>query len=720
MSLRDLSSNFEGRQTGYRGHLNRRRFLKLSGAGLVFAVSLPFLEGCTRDGEMAVRAWLKLQPNGTLNLLIPRAEIGQGISTALSMLMVEEMDASWERLSVELAPAGEQFGVQRVAESHSIVDFWLPLREAGAAARLMLLQAAAMRWGVSVEACRTANHQVLGPESDMVLDYGALATAASRLPVPENVELKSPERFQLIGTDVPRLNELQMLTGEARYGIDQRMPGLLFASIERSPTFGGTVESWNDEAALNTSGVVSVLPTTRLIGRHTKGIYDGVAVVARSTWAALVGRRKMKVEWNAGPGAGFDSATYREELIQRAELEGEVVTTHQYPPTETVKGPKLSLNFDFPFLAHSCLEPMNCTAVVKGGQCQVWAPTQDPRWARRAASDALGMPKESIQVYPILAGGGFGRRMYPDYVSEAVQVAQKLKAPVQVVWTREDDLKNDFYRVASHHRLVAQLSASGTIHSWLHHVVAPIHNQGIAGPANPEFGRGMAVQGAVNLPYRIPHFQVQFSQVDAPLGTGIWRGVNNNQNIFVNECTMDVLAKSAEVDPLEFRMRHLDGQTRLKNVLEVVAQKAGWQRFPRRMGLACAFYVRAGSYVAQIAVLDESNRLEKMICVADCGTVVNPNHLKAQLEGAIIDGLTSFFRREIEVRDGRVTASNFDDYPMMRIDEVPRIETYLIESTEPPGGGGELGILPAAPAVANALFAATGQRIESLPWRGQS
>jgi isoquinoline 1-oxidoreductase beta subunit len=698
--------------------LKRRYFLKLSGYSLAFAVSLPLLKGCSKQEALEPRAWLRLEPDGTLRLLIPRAEIGQGISTALSMLMVEEMDASWERISVEIAPAGKKFGVQRVAESHSIVDFWVPLREAGAAARLMLVRAAAEQWGVAPGACRTVEHQVIGPESAMALDYGALARAASRLPVPEKIELKNPKSFQLIGTDVPRLNEMEMLTGQARYGLDQRMPGLLYASIVRSPTFSGTVKSWDDEAALNSPGVVAVVPTTRLISRHPKGVHDGVAVVARSTWAALAGRDKLEVEWNAGPGAGFNSVTYREELSQRGEREGEVVTTLQYPPTETLNTAKLSLDYNFPFLAHSCLEPMNCTAVVKSGQCQIWVPTQDPRWARRAASDALGIPKESIHVYPTLAGGGFGRRMYPDYVVEAVQIAQNVNAPVQAVWTREDDLKNDFYRVASHHRLETQLTDKGEIHSWLHRVVAPIHRQGISGPADPEFGRSMAVQGAVNLPYRIPHFQVQFAQMDAPLGTGIWRGVNNNQNIFVNECTMDVLAKSAGADPLEFRLRHLQGQSRLRTVLETVAEKAGWEPFPRKLGLACAFYVRAGSYVAQVAVLDDANSLKKMICVADCGTVVNPNHLKAQIEGAIIDGLTSFFSRQIEVKDGRVTNSNFDDYPLMRIDEIPEIETHLIESTEPPGGGGELGILPAAPAVANALFAATGQRVQSLPWRG--
>ncbi|WP_295408877.1 molybdopterin cofactor-binding domain-containing protein [uncultured Thiocystis sp.] len=718
--------------------LTRRALLKigaLAGGGLVLGMALPTRAAPLPDAADAMsartlpipadpsadfvpNAWIRLQGDGRIQLVLARSEMGQGVMTTLPMLLAEELEVGLDQIEVALAPVGPDYvnrflGAQATGESTSLRDAWTGLREAGAVARRLLINAAAATWEVPETECQARRGRVHHADGTRSLAYAELAVLAAGLPVSEPssapIPLKSSDAWTLIGTRPRRLDTPLKVSGQARYGLDVRLPGMLYATVERCPVLGSRVRHWRGEAARAIPGVVEILMV-----RH------GVAVVAETSWAALRAREILEVDCRPSINGAADTARIRARF--RAGLTGRAALAHRQGDVSAALDAahrQIEVVYEVPFQAHACLEPMNCTADVKPDRCAVHVPTQDQQGVQETARRLTGLPAERIAVHTTLLGGGFGRRREQDFVIDAVELSQLLGRPVQVIWTRADDLRHDFYRPMTLHRLRGGIDEQGQLTAWFHRIVGP----SLFARARPsEMSEGLdptLIAGAANLAYAIPHRRVEYRRADTPVPVGFWRGGGHTQNAFVTECFLDELARLAGQDPLDLRRTLLADRPRHRQVLELAAERAGWSA-PPTTGRACGIALAEafGSVIATVAEVSASAdrvRVHRVVCAVDCGQVVHPEIVRAQIEGGLVFGLTATLKGAITLSDGRVEQGNFADYPLLRFDEMPAIEVHLVQSDAAPGGVSGLGTPPIAPAVANALFALTGRPVHGLP-----
>jgi len=700
---------------------SRRRFLEAAataGGGLMLNFCLPFAGGDAEAADgFAPNAFIRVERDGRITLVMPYVEMGQGTYTAIPMLIAEELEVDLKQVQLEHAPPNEKLygnpalgGIQATGNSNAIRAAWQPLRQAGAVARTMLVSAAARRWNVDPGSCRAQSGEVLHAPTSRRFKYGELAADAARLPVPENVAVKRPEDFKLIGTPARRLDTPAKVNGTAVYGIDVRPPGVKIATLAQSPVFGGRVKSVNDAAAKAVKGV-----------RQIVRLDDAVAVIADHMGAAKKGLAALVIDWDDGPHAGLTTEAIVGEL-EKATLNPGAVAQNIGDADKAMAGAvtKVEATYRVPFLAHAAMEPMNCTVHVRKEGCEVWVGSQVLARAQAAAAKTAGLPLDKVVVHNHLIGGGFGRRLEIDGVVRAVQIGQHVDGPVKVVWTREEDIQHDMYRPCFFDRMSAGLDETGRPAAWNHRFAG---SSILARWLPPAFNKGLdpdTTEGAIDLVYALPNMHVEYSRVEpAAVPTAFWRSVGPSHNVFVVESFMDELANAARQDPLTYRLLLID-KARAKAVLALAAEKAGWGRqLPERVGrgisvqFAFANYI---AYVAEVAVAkDGSIRVRRVVCAVDCGTVVNPDIVRAQIQGAAIFGITAALYGDITLKNGRVEQANFGTYQMLRMNEAPVIEVHIVPSREAPGGMGEPGTSAIAPAVTNAIFAATGKRLRKLP-----
>ncbi|MEA2945290.1 MAG: isoquinoline 1-oxidoreductase subunit beta [Alphaproteobacteria bacterium] len=733
MILDQLTSRAAGAdQSPSANGLSRRGFLQAgaaAGGGLILSLRLPLADGAAEaagaqaaDANVfAPNAFIRIEGDGRIVLTMPYVEMGQGTYTSIPMLVAEELEVDLKQVRLEHAPPNEKLyanpllGVQATGNSNAIRGAWKPLRQAGAVARTMLVSAAAKRWNVDPASCRAQSGEVLHAPSGRSSKYGELAAAAARLPVPENIALKRTEDFKLIGTPAKRLDTPAKVNGTAVYGIDVRPPGVKIATLAQSPVFGGRVKSVNDAAAKAVKGV-----------RQIVRLDDAVAVVADHMGAAKKGLAALKIEWDDGPHAKLNTDAIAGELEQ-ATLNSGAVAQNIGDTDKAMASAvtKIEATYQVPFLAHATMEPMNCTVHVRKDGCEVWVGNQAIARAQATAAKTTGLPLEQVVVHNHLIGGGFGRRLEVDGVTRAVQIAMHVDGPVKVVWTREEDIQHDMYRPYWFDRLSGGLDEKGKPVAWSNRFAG---SSIIARWLPPGFSNGLdpdTTEGAINLVYGLPNLHVEYVRVEPPgIPTAFWRSVGPSHNVFVTESFMDELAVAAKQDPVAYRRALLDKTPRAKAVLELAAEKAGWgQPLPASgavsVGRGVSIQNAFATYLAQVAEVEVSKdgtvRVRRVVCAVDCGTVVNPDTVRAQIQSAIMFGVTAALYGKITLKDGRVEQTNFDSYQILRINEAPAVEVYIIQSSEPPGGMGEAGTSAIAPAVTNAIFAATGKRLRKLP-----
>jgi isoquinoline 1-oxidoreductase beta subunit len=705
-------------------HLTRRSFLRAgaaAGGGLMLSLRLPFASGKAEAADadgFAPNAFIRIADDGQIVLTMPYVEMGQGTYTSIPMLIAEELEVDLKQVRLEHAPPNEQLygnpvlgGVQATGGSTTIRASWKPLRQAGAIARTMLVSAAAKRWNVDPASCRAQGGEVLHAATGRSIKYGDLAADAARIPVPESVTLKRPEDFRLVGTPAKRLDAPAKVNGTAVYGIDARPPGVKIATLAQSPVFGGRVKSVDDRAAKAVNGM-----------RQIVRLDDAVAVVADHMGAAKKGLAALVVEWDDGPHAKLNTQEIVDEL-EKATLNSGAVAQNigdvgkaMATATTTVEA-----TYQVPFLAHATMEPMNCTVHVRKDGCEVWVGTQVVARAQAAAAKTAGLPLDKVVVHNHLIGGGFGRRLEVDGVVRAVQIAQHVDGPVKVIWTREEDIQHDMYRPYWFDRISAGLDEKGMPLAWNHRFAG---SSVVARWAPPVFKNGLdpdTTEGAIDLVYALANMHVEYLRVEPPgIPTAFWRSVGPSHNVFVTESFIDELAAAAKQDPVAYRRALLDKSPRAKAVLDLAAEKAGWgQLLPRGVGRGVSVQFTFATYMAQIAEVevpkDGAVRVRRVVCAVDCGTVVNPDTVQAQIQSAIMFGITATLYGEITLKDGRVEQTNFDTYRILSMNEAPAIEVHIVQSFEPPGGMGEPGTSAIAPAVTNAIFAATGKRLRKLP-----
>jgi isoquinoline 1-oxidoreductase subunit beta len=667
------------------------------------------------SGKFAPNAFIRIDPAGKTTLVMPQTEMGQGIYTAVAMILAEELDADFSAVVLEHAPANEKlyanpaFGVQATGGSTSVRAFWKPLRAAGASARAMLVQAAAKQWQVDPASCTTANGEVIHAESGRWLGYGALADAAGGETPPKDVPVKDPKNFVLIGKPLKRFDTPDKVNGKTVYGIDAMLPGMKFATLAMSPVFGGKIAKVDDAAAKKLSGVRQVIV-----------LDDLVAVVGDHMWAAKKGLEALDVTWNEGSNARINSKDIWDDLRAASEKDGAVAKSEGDIAKGLATGEKVEAAFELPFLAHATMEPLNCTVHCKPDSCEIWTGTQIMARVQSEAAKAAGLPVEKVIVNQHLIGGGFGRRLEPDMVVAAVRIAKQVDGPVKVVWTREEDIQHDVYRPVYRDTISATLS-DGKIAAWKYRIAGAAI---LARWLPPAFQKGIdidAVDGAADIPYDIPNIHVDYVRAEPPaVPTGFWRGVGPNNNVFAMECFMDELARKAGKDPVEFRRSMLAKNPRLLAAVNLAAEKSNWgQPLPPRVGRGICAQPSFASFIATVveAEVDEQGEvhLRRVTSAVDTGIAVNPDTIMAQVEGGLIFGLTAALYGEITIDKGRVQQSNFHDYRLLRIDQAPKIEVHLIKSGEAPGGIGETGVTASAPALRNAIYAATGVALRRLP-----
>jgi isoquinoline 1-oxidoreductase beta subunit len=707
----------------------RRAVLKAgaaAGGALLVGFYLPVGQGAQRKAPAGAQAqhfepnaFIRIDRQGVVTLIMPQVEMGQGIYTAVAMILAEELDAAFDRVVLEAAPPNDKlygnpaFGIQVTGNSNSIRVFWVPLRKAGASARAMLIQAAAKVWNTAPAACKAEHGEVIHTASGKKLSYGALVDRASGLTPPKDPPLKAVSDFKLVGQPLKRLDTPDKVNGKVQYSIDVMPPGVKFATLAICPEFGGQVGNVDETKAKSLPGV-----------RQVVVLDDLVAVVGDHMWAAKQGLAALKIRWTSGPHATVDSNEVWKQLRAASEQEGAVAKSVGDAARGLSQGERFEADYELPFLAHATMEPLNCTVHVRPDSCEVWVGSQVLSRAHDIAAKVTGLPPEKVLIHNQLIGGGFGRRLEVDYVEKAVRIAQKVDGPVKVVWTREEDIQHDIYRPVYRDRLAATLSG-GKVVAWRHRITG---SSVIARWIPPAFQKGIdidAVDSAVDVPYDIPNLQIEYVRNEPPgVPTGFWRGVGPNNNVFAIESFVDELAKKAGKDPVAFRHAMLNNTPRLKAALERVASKAGWGeplparnggRTGRGVGVQGAF----GSYIATIAEVEVDAagevHVHRIVSAVDTGIVVNPDTVIAQLQGGLIFGVTAALYGEITIDKGRVRQSNFHDYRMLRIDQTPAIEVHLVPSGEAPGGIGETGTTAGPPALRNAIFAATGVALRRLP-----
>jgi isoquinoline 1-oxidoreductase beta subunit len=692
--------------------VERRTFLKVTTAaagGLMLGLYFP--EGTAEaqfgppgGGAITPHAFVRIGADDVVTLIIHKPDNGQGTETSIAMLLAEELECDWARIKTEFAPINPAlYGgpLQGTFGSLAIRTSYEPMRRTGAAAREMLVQAAATRWGIEASQCRAENGSVVNLATKARLSYGSLAEAASKLPVPANVRLKDPSQFRLIGKPLGRVDTPAKVTGRATFGIDVQLPGMLYATVARSPVFGGKVARFDASKAKSVPGVT-----------HVVQIPQGVAVVASNTWAAMQGRRALQVEWDEGPNAALNSEGIRQAFASLVEKPGAVAEHHGDGDAALARAARrIEAIYEAPYLAHARMEPYACVAQVRGNECDVWVGTQIPGQAHSTAVQASGLPAANVRVHTTYMGGSFGSRGGGAFVAEAVEVAKAVGVPVNLTYSRDDELQHDLYRPASLVRLAAGLDADGWPLVWTARIACPTW-MGLRNGVARESVEGIAE-------YDIPHVHVEYHDPKTPIPTGYWRSVGLSQNTFFAESFVDELASASGKDPVALRRRLYAKSPRLVRVLDVAAERAGWGTpAPRGRFRGVAAAAGFGSFNAQIAEVSVNQgrlTVHRVVCVVDCGRVVNPSGVEQQLQGGLVYGLSAALRGRITIERGRVQQENFHQYEPLRISEMPVVESYIIPSDAAPGGTGEVATPAIAPAVTNAIFAATGKRIRRLP-----
>ncbi|KVZ16047.1 xanthine dehydrogenase family protein molybdopterin-binding subunit [Burkholderia stagnalis] len=717
--------------------VSRRRFLKFgmslgaaAGGGLLLGFSVPAAGGdarrsviggdadeTPRAGVFAPNAFVQIDRNGQVTLVMPKVEMGQGVYTSLPMLIAEELEVPLSNVTLDHAPPNEKLfadpllGGQLTGGSTSIRYAWEPMRRAGATARTLLVGAAAKQWNVDPATCRAENGEVLHPPSGRRASYGQLADAAAKLPVPKDVALKKPADFKLVGKPVKRLDSPEKVDGTAQFGLDVRLPGMLYAVIVNSPVFGGTVASIDDTAAKRIGGVRQVVRAD-----------NAVAVVGDHTWAAKRGASALVVKWNEGAGAKVSTKDIAADHARAADSGKGAVARKDGDVDKAFANAKTRVDavYEQPLLAHATMEPVNCTVHVRPDGCEIWLGTQVPTRALDAVQRITGFPREKIVVNNHLLGGGFGRRLEVDMVEQAVKIAKQVNAPVKVIWTREEDIQHDMYRPYYYDRISAGLDANGKPVAWRHRIVGSSILARFAPPAVKDGVDPDAVEVSAELPYDLPNQLVDYvRQEPRHVPTAFWRGVGPTRGTFVVESFIDELAAQTKTDPVQYRRALLGKTPRARNVLDVATKAAGWGApLPKGQGRGVSVMHAFGSFfsiVVDVAVDGGDVQVKRVVCAVDCGMAVNPDTIEAQVQGGIIFGITGALYGEITIENGRVAQSNFTDYRMLRIDETPPIDVHIVKSAEAPGGIGEPGTAATAAALSNAIFAATGKRLRKLP-----
>jgi isoquinoline 1-oxidoreductase subunit beta len=728
--------------------LSRRDFLKTSAAGsaaLLIGFHLPSsaFAATAEDQEKKpvnpFNAWVRITPDNQVTLILGKSEMGQGVMTALPMILAEELYLDWKQVKIEQAPTDPKIYDHGTGGSGSVAGSWTPLRQAGAAAREMLVTAAAQRWNVNRDTCHPQNGGVLHGARKQFLTYGELVDVAAKLPVPDfdTVPLKNSNEFTIVGHDRNRFEARAKSTGAAKFGIDSRPDGLVYAVISRCPVFGGKVAKFDATKAKAVSGVRDVISIDPVgPGAFTAG---GVVVIADNSWAAMQGRKALDITWDEGPHADESSESLHRQFIDNASKPGKpIINKGDADAALAAAARKVDVVYELPFAAHACMEPMNCTVHIRPDGAEAWVPTQAPQWAQDIIAGVSKLPHESVVVHTTLMGGGFGRRYQADFVMEAAQVAKAIgDRPVMVLWTREDDMQHDFYRPASYHHMQGAVDAQKNVAVWKHFqtstsIAAVWSKDGQDKPDQSEFAT------AAFIPYQAKNYRVEYTLAKSGVPRAWWRSVEHSSSGFVVECFIDELAAAAGVDPLEFRLRMIGNDrkipdftnpkegkpldtARLKGVLKLAAEKAEWGKpLPAGVSRGIAGYYSFESYtagVAEVSVKDGQLKIHRIVYAVDCGRPINPNGIAAQVESAAIYGLSAALHDAITINRGRVEQSNFNDYEMPRISQTPKTEVHVVQSTEEPTGIGEPGLPVIAPAVCNAVFAATGKRVRRLPIR---
>jgi len=725
MSLDRVLSGVESEVKSSANHApSRRTVLKAgvaAGGGLLLSVCFPALVSdaiAAEDNVFAPNAFVRITRGGQIVLTMAYVEMGQGTYTSIPMLIAEELEIGLDQVQLEHAPPdakryGNPFlgGVQGTGGSTAIRAVWQPLRQAGATARVMLVTAAANAWNVDPASCRAEHGEVIHAATGRRLAYGKLAEAAAKLSVPEKVPLKSPQDFKLIGTAAKRLDTPAKVNGSAVYGIDVKLPGMKFATLAQSPTFGGRLKGVDDTAAKAVRGV-----------RQIVQLDDAVAVVADHMGAAKKGLAALKIDWDNGPYASLNTKDIARELEMALESPGAVANAIGNVDAALAGATtKIEARYEVPFLAHAALEPMNCTVDVRKDSCEVWVGNQVIARAQATAAEVTGLPLDKVIVHNHLIGGGFGRRLEIDGITRAVQIAKHVQGPVKIVWTREEDIQHDMYRPYFSDRLSAGLDEKGMPVAWSHRFAG---SSILARWLPPAFKDGLdpeTIQGAARLVYDLPNFRVEYIRKEPPaIPTAFWRSVGPSHNVFVVESFLDELAAAAKQDPVAYRRAILNNSPRAKAVLDLAAEKSGWGRSPPSgVGQGVSLQFVFGTYMAQVAEVEVSKqgnvRVRRVVCAVDCGTVINPDTVTAQVQGAILFGISAALFGEITIKNGRVEQSNFDNYRVLRNDEAPTIDVHIVKNNESPGGMGEPGTCAIVPALTNAIFAATGKRFRTLP-----
>ena len=693
--------------------VNRRGFLQVgasAAAGLLVSFYIPEKSQLAAQSTDFARmnAWIHIAPDDNVTFMIHKVEMGQGTVTSISQLIAEELDVDWGKFRTEFPGIDKELGFQGVVGSQSIRTSWDPVRKACATARQMLVNAAAQQWGVDAAKCRTESGAVINTANNAKLTYGQVAAAASKLPKPTNVAVKDPATFKYIGKSIKRLDTKDKVSGRTQFGIDMRRPGMMYAAVARCPVFGGKVASFDATRAKAVPGVKNVVQISR-----------GVAVVADNTWSAMQAVKLLDIKWDEGANANQSTANISKTFADRAQKPGvDVSKTGDAPGALASASKKIEAAYEAPFLAHATMEPMNCSADVRADGCDVWASTQMQTMAQATAAQASGLPLDKVRIHSQFMGGGFGRRGMTDFVQEAVEVSKVVGAPVKLTWSREDDMHHDNYRPASYSKFEAALDADGWPVAWHNRIVSPsITNTSGQAPQN-----GIdrtSTEGSHDMGYGIPNKLVDYAWTEVGVPVTYWRAVGYTQNTFFVESFMDELAQAGGKDPVELRRRLLKDNPRLLGVLELAAQKSDWGKpLPAGRHRGIAVVNNVGSYTAQVAEVSVNNgkvRVHRVVCATDCGHVVNPAIVEQQMRSAVVYGLTAALKGQITIDKGRVVQNNFNQYDMLRIDEAPVVEVYIVPSTQNPGGIGEAGVPAVAPAVTNAIFAATGKRIRKLP-----